>query len=304
MANRSIQQYVPQTGFEAACFEACFAISASINTRKAYWTDVRRWLQFASERGVDPSAPAPLVVIAWIEAMRTNGIASKTRARRMAALSSVFDYLRRRRLVEMNAFSVDIGPEREVAITEKPTPIISPDAVRRILETCGDNLQGIRDAAIIRVLWGTGARRSSLVGMTFARLQREANSLIAMLVGKGGKEIRILIRGNAADALLRWLAELSRGGITTGSIWRHETGSDVTEKDVWRMLRRRAKAAGVTEPITPHTFRVAFLTYNPAGLEAKQDAAGHADPATTRLYDRSAWRGREAFEAMPEVEDL
>jgi hypothetical protein len=46
------------------------------------------------------------------------------------------------------------------------------------------------------------------------------------------------------------------------------------------------------------------LTYNPAGLEAKQEAAGHSDPATTRLYDRASWRGREAFEQMPEVEDV
>lgn len=49
--------------------------------------------------------------------------------------------------------------------------------------------------------------------------------------------------------------------------------------------------------------RVAFLTYNRAGLEAKQEAAGHADPATTRLYDRTAWRGRQAFEQMPEIEE-
>jgi integrase/recombinase XerD len=70
------------------------------------------------------------------------------------------------------------------------------------------------------------------------------------------------------------------------------------------MVRQRAREAGVTERITPHSFRASFLTFGNASLDARQAAAGHADAATTQLYDRRDWRGREAFELMPEVEDL
>jgi site-specific recombinase XerC len=138
--------------------------------------------------------------------------------------------------------------------------------------------------------------------MTFERLQRERGEFTARLIGKGNKEIRALIRGRAATALTSWLAVMKEGGFTTGPIWRTKTGV-VTEKILWHMLRKRGKTAKLEQPISPHMFRVSFLTYNPAGIEAKQDAAGHADMNTTRLYDRTSWRGREAFEKMPEVED-
>ena len=285
---------------------ACFSISASNNTRRAYWTDVRHWFAFCEERNVDPAQPPSVAVIAWTESMRLAGTAPKTNARRIAALSSVYDRLRRDHpaVVPINPFSIENGPEREVALPLQPTPVASPEAVRAVLATCDASPDGLRDAAIIRVLWATGARRASLTAMTFERLRRDRTDFVATLVAKGNKEVRALICGRAATALAVWLDQLRAMGIVRGHIWRTTAGAVLREKDVWRMLRRRAKHAGIVEQITPHTFRVAFLTFNPAGLESKQDAAGHADPATTRLYDRDNWRGREAFEAMPEVEDL
>ena len=77
---------------------------------------------------------------------------------------------------------------------------------------------------------------------------------------------------------------------------------ELVEHNLNRAITKRAERVGAY--LTPHMLRVAFITYNPAELEAKQDAAGHADPATTQGYDRNAWKGRAAFVAMPEVEDL
>jgi integrase len=73
-------------------------------------------------------------------------------------------------------------------------------------------------------------------------------------------------------------------------------------RDIWEVVSERARLVGA-EGISPHSFRAAFLTFGKAPLDARQDAAGHSDSATTRLYDRQ-WRGRQAFEMMPEAEDM
>lgn len=289
-------------GFASQMLVACFSVSGTLNTRKAYWSDARRWLDFCRDRSVDPATSGKVAVIGWIEEMKREAVAPKTRARRVSALASIYEELRRDKTVEANPFSVHDGPARERVHALAPTQLVSPDDARAVLATCGNDFEGWRDEAILRLLWATGARRASIVGMTFERLRSDGKTFEALLIAKGGKEVKILIRGKAADALKRWIDVLHGGRIEKGSIWRAQTGAALDEKAIWRMLRKRARKAGVQGDVTPHMFRVAFLTINPASLDAKQDAAGHSDPATTRLYDRS-WRGREAFEAMPEIEE-
>jgi site-specific recombinase XerD len=281
---------------------ACFKVSASLHTRRAYWADACRWLEFCDERGQNPAQPGYAAVEAWMAQMAA--LAPKTRARRMAALASIYDRLRRdgKLTLPVNPFSVADGPAREKVVALHPTPIADPRHVQAAIDVCDDSPDGLRDAAILRVLWATGARRSSLTSMTFDKLRREREGYMAIVFGKGGKQLRLFIPGKAAAALDAWLGCLRNAGITDGSIWRMTNGATLVEKDIWKIVRRRAKQAGVEGTLSPHTFRVAFLTLNPADLAAKQDAAGHSDPATTRQYDRQ-WRGRGAFESMPEVEE-
>lgn len=312
--NRALQPHFETGSFEALSYAAMIKATAkSDHTRAAYANDLRRWLEFCSDRGINPRDPAELAVEGWLEEMKKTKIAPKTRARRIAALCAIYRRLRKERkdadgrpvpaVVTHNPFSMDEGPDRESALAVRPTPSASPRDIAKVLATCDETPIGLRDAAIIRVLWGTAARRSSLLAMTFERLQRDRADYIAKLEAKGGKDVRVLIRGQAAAALTKWLDVVREGGITKGDIWRTKSAGTLTPRALGRMLARRAKLAGVTSKVSPHTFRVAFLTYNPAGLEAKQDAAGHADPATTRLYDRKSWRGREAFEKMTEIEE-
>ncbi len=285
---------------------ACATLADKENTRDAYLKDFfKHWIPFCREYDVDPQRPEAKKgsVVAWIEWMKKRGDAPKSRARRMSALSSIYRQLRREDIVDRNPFSVDEGPKRGRALPLEPTPIASPDVIRKLLATCDGSILGIRDVAILRVLWATGIRRASVVSMTFERLRRGRDEYIATVTGKGDKELRVLIRGKAAQAFAKWLEVLKGAKLSSGPIWRTKRGP-MTERALGHMLARRAKLAGVTDPISPHTFRVAFLTYNPADIAAKQSAAGHADPATTMLYDRASWRGREAFEQMPEIEEV
>ena len=304
--------HVDTGSFEQLAYAAHLEISQSVNTRKAYWDDAKQWSKFCVAHGIDPFKARSLHVTAWIEDMRQRGCAPKTRARRIASLASIYRYLRRLTdedgepapAVKMNPFSTDDGPKREVAHAKRPTPMASSDAIKKVLDTCkaGKPLD-LRDAALIRILWSTGARRESVVEMTFDRLENRRNEYIAKLIGKGGKEVPVLIRGRAAEALTAWLHFMdAQGAPAKGPIFRTRKGK-MTPKGLWEMLRDRAKLAKVGK-LSPHMFRVAFLTLNPASLEAKQSAAGHANPATTMLYDRASWRGRQAFEKMPELEEV
>lgn len=307
-SEKSLQTYRPTNAFEGFARAACFSISRSRHTQDAYWSDFGHWMAFCRKVNIDPARPPDEAGTAWIESMHTAGVPPKTRSRRVAGLCSIYRRLCRKRGdgadsgVTNNPFSLDnLERERKPAAIE-PTPPAPPAAVKAILATCEDSELGWRDAALIRILWGTGARRGGLIGLTFERLRKERGEYVATLVTKGNREVRVLIKGAALTAFKRWLDVLEGGGFTKGPIWRTKTGV-MTEKMLWHMLRRRGTLAKLDKPVSPHMFRVSFITYNKAGLEAKQDAAGHADVNTTRMYDRANWRGREAFEKMTEVED-
>ena len=294
---RELQRLVSSDPFERAVMLALVEISAVNATRREYRRDFELWLAFCGENNVDRAAPQDGAVAAWVEWMKRKGHASKSRARRMSALSSIYRELRRKKVVSVNPFSVDEGPKRERVSVVQPTQVATPEMVRALLAACDETPLGLRDAAMVRVLWSTGMRRVSLLSMTAERMQKDHMGWIATVVKKGGDNQRVLICGKAREALDRWLAVLKEGGLATGPIWRSRSGKPLELRELNRAISRRS------QDVSPHMLRVAFLTYNPAGLEAKQEAAGHSDPATTRLYDRTAWRGRQAFEQMPEIEE-
>jgi integrase/recombinase XerD len=297
--------------FAKRAYLAHLEVSANLLTRAAYWSDFKRWLAFVVERGVDPSNPARTAVVAFTEWMRRDGDSSMTRVRRLSALSSLYAKLccpgddGEPPAAARNPFAVEGGVAREPAIPLRPTPIADVELVRGLLRTCGSDDLGVRDAAILRILWQTGMRRVSLLSMAFERLQRERDgSIIAHVVGKRGKQQRALVRGKAADALTAWLAILDAAQISSGPIWLGKCGA-MTDRDVNHMFERRLKLIGAPKgALSPHMLRVSFLTRCPAPIDARRDAAAHSDPRTTAGYDRKSWRGREAFLVLPELEDF
>lgn len=301
---RGLQLYRDTGTFEEKAFRACFVAVSNDNTREAYSTDLGCWFAFCTEYRIDPAAPTEDDVTAWVKWMKdVRRLAPLTRGRRMAALSTIYRRLRKNGVVPVNPFSIDDGPDRERVHPLERTPIAPPTMVKKLLETCDASIIGVRDTAMLRFLWGTGVRSASVLGMTIEGMRKTKQGYETIVIGKGGKEIRVLVRGKAATAMEAWIATLKADGVAKGQLWRKKTGP-MTRQDVWRMIVSRSRKAGIDRAeVSAHSFRVAFLTYNPASLDEKQDAAGHADMDTTRSYDRASWRGRGAFEKMPEVED-
>lgn len=305
----ALSALVDTTSFAARAHMATInATTRSEHTRRAYLGDLRVWLEFCEAHRIDPSVPGEEGVVLWLETMKADGASPKTRVRRVASLCTIYGRLRRAGkngeppAVAVNFFSADQGPEREEALAIEPTALIEPAAAAAIMSTCDDSILGIRDAAIIRMLWGTGARTSTVIAMTFERMRRDGDEYVIRGIKKGNKEQLVLVRGAAATALARWIDILKGANLAAGPLWRTKR-QKMTTRALDHMLRRRAQEAGVGA-VSAHMFRTTFLTLNPAPLEAKQSAAGHASPVTTMGYDRTAWRGREAFERMPEIEAL
>lgn len=168
-----------------------------------------------------------------------------------------------------------------------------------MLDSCDQSATGIRDAAIISLLYGAGLRRAEVVGLDRGDYDRQAGRLVVR--GKRNKQRALPLTGGAAAALGDWLAV--RGDepgplfLGTGN---RQRGARLTTQAVYTMLKRRAAAAGVKD-LSPHDFRRTFvgdLLDAGADIATVQKMAGHADPATTSRYDR---RGEEAKRKAAEL---
>ncbi len=158
-----------------------------------------------------------------------------------------------------------------------------------LLGTCGQDMGGIRDAAIIAVLYAGGLRRAELAGLDLASYETTAEGARLIVLGKGNKQRSVPLAGGAARALGDWLAVR---GDDDGPLFRvignRNRGGRMTAQAVYAMLRARATAAGVAS-LSPHDLRRTFvgdLLDAGADIATVQRLAGHASPATTARYDR------------------
>ncbi len=152
---------------------------------------------------------------------------------------------------------------------------------------------GLRDRAILAVLVFTAARVGAVAKLTFKSLRHDGTEYALRFSEKGGKSREIPVRADLQKILL---AYIQAAGISDGPLFRTAVGktgmlteNPMTAIDICRMMKRRLKAAGLPTDFSPHSFRVTTITdlleHNTA-LEDVQHLAGHADPRTTRLYDR------------------
>jgi integrase/recombinase XerD len=147
---------------------------------------------------------------------------------------------------------------------------------------------GLRDAAMLEVLYGTGLRVSELVGLKLGDLHLDAGYVRCR--GKGDKE-RVVPLGGEAEAKLH--AYLSRGrpalleSRRTNLLFVNARGGPLSRQGFWKILRRHGSQAGIRKPLSPHVVRHAFATHlleNGADLRSLQLLLGHADISTTQIY--------------------
>jgi integrase/recombinase XerD len=270
---------------------------------EAYARDLARFTAFAAQQGArEPAALRRAHVAAFALALERAGLAPRSRARTLVAVRRFVRFLLATGVVDEDA-ARDVDAPRLPRALPRP---LRPDETERLIAAADPSTPlGLRDRAMLEVLYGAGLRVSELVGITLSGLERRAGWL--RVRGKGGRERIVPLGEPALAALERWLAEgrpgLVRGRASSGdAVFPTRRGRAMTRQNFFVRLRALARLAGLPlERVSPHVLRHSFATdllEGGADLRAVQTLLGHADLSTTQVYTGvSRARLRETVEA-------
>jgi site-specific recombinase XerD len=276
------------------------------NTREAYARACYQFFAWCELHGLLAETIESYHVSAYIEVLSTEK-STPTVKQHLAAIRMLYDWLVIGQIIPSNPAHAVRGPKH--VVTQGLTPILDKDDMKALLAAIDtDTVVGLRDRAIIGVMTATFARVQATLGMNVDDYFPEGKGWSIRLYEKNSKVVTMPVQ----HTLEKWLDayieavggaevfpfETSRSGKLTkkqplflSARGRSQTltGRRMTRQDAWKMIKRRAKAAGINTAIRNHSFRgtgiTDFLT-NGGQLPEAQRMAGHADPRTTKLYDR------------------
>jgi len=252
----------------------------SPNTRNAYRRDLECFTRWCADQGGSPVHANRAGIDRYRAELEDRGLRPATVARRLAALASFYRYA-------YDAELIDRMPTERVRRPRVSTesPRLGLDSREAVAFLAAGDRAGGRDRALVTVLVLNGLRVSEAIALDADALATERGHRVARIVGKGGKERTAALDQRTADAIDAVLA-----GRTTGPVFTGADGARLNRHQAARIVARIARAAGITKRISPHSLRhtmVTLMLEEGQPLHRVQDAAGHADPATTRRYDRA-----------------
>lgn len=286
---------------------AAWLASKKPTTREAYARDLRAWAGFCAARGahvLTARKPDADLFGAFLQDPATSSrpLSAASAARRMAAVSSWYRYLVACDVHDRNPFAAAARPR--VDRDYSATAWLDQAGARRMIEAAqsAPGAMRLRDAAMLRLMLQLGVRVSEVCSMQVSALGSARGQRTVTVRGKGGKRIERALPPAAAEALDAYLAHRAARagigigpGVLDGPLFTTASGRAVDRVVVFRLVRRLAERAELPQPhaVTPHALRHTFATIateRGADLDDLQDAMGHADPRTTRRYQRAARR--------------
>jgi integrase/recombinase XerD len=281
--------------------EIWLASRKSARTRRAYQNDVKHFMRTLNIRSADELRRVDhRAVMAWEHIMREQqGSQASTVRRRLAALSSLFAHLVKFGIVPMNPVREVVRPA--INRREGTTLAFSQKQARSILDVPNPNsVLGVRDRAILAVGLQVGFRRAEIASLKVGDFHMNRGYESLKVIRKGGKKGSLAIHPQVVQRIKDYLDMTGHGTDLEGPLFRpvrdNRTGLDARRPlhpDVIdRILRKYARHIGLERGYSAHSMRATFITTaleNGASLEDVQSAAGHADPSTTKLYDRRGY---------------
>ena len=259
----------------------------SLNTVESYKRDVTQYISYLDGTGVtDISYTTKTTVLSYLLYLQKEGRASSTVSRTLASLRSYYLFMMQNGVVKSNPTSNLEAPHVEKKIPK----ILSGEEVELLLEqpkNC-DN-KGIRDKAMLELLYATGIRVSELINLDVS----DVNVPMSFVRCKGGKKERIIPMGHQAkDALENYINNVRKYMVkdeNETALFVNCSGARLSRQGFWKLIKYYQHIAGIETDITPHTLRHSFAAHlleNGADLHSIQEMMGHADISSTQVYSR------------------
>lgn len=261
------------------------------NTVAAYRRDLARYVAFLRARGVEEVGEVTAVEVSEFVRELSVAQARSSVARQVVSVRNFHQFAAEEGLAPGNP-AAEVSPPK---LEQRLPKALTVDEVTRIMEAPDrTDVVGLRDAALLELLYGTGARVSEVCGLdvddvTTALAEPDAG---LRLLGKGGKERAVPLGSYAADALEAYLVR-SRP-VLAASASKHDPGlllnqrgRRLSRQSAWAVIQRAAADAGVDREVSPHSLRHSFATHlldGGADLRVVQELLGHASVATTQIY--------------------
>jgi site-specific recombinase XerD len=265
------------------------------NTRMAYVQAVAQFFSWCDDHGIEElHRIQPVVVAGYIEELQLSR-STPTVKQHLAAVRMLFDWLVIGQIVPVNPAAAVRGPKH--VVNRGKTPVLKSDEARQLLDSIKiDSLVGLRDRALIGLMCYTFSRVSAAVHMKTDDYFQNGKRWWIRLHEKGGKRHEVPAHHNAEQYLDDYLEAAGIWDEKNTPLFRSVdrqkriTENPMTRTDVFRMVKRRALAAGLPSSTCCHTFRATGITAyleNGGTIENAQAIAAHESPRTTKLYDRT-----------------
>jgi integrase/recombinase XerD len=257
------------------------------NTLEAYARDLKG---LAAQVG-DSRDPKDILegdIAELLVANVARGFGARSSARQLSALRGFFRFLVRERVIEAEPTALVERPR----LTRKLPRVLSFEEIERLLAAPNRTTdRGARDAAMIHLMYASGLRVSELCGLTVGDLDMQRGLVSAF--GKGKKRRLVPVGEVALEHLAAYLRDVRprHAGPNETVLFLSPRGGALTRQGFWKLLKRYARGAGITTPLSPHKLRHSFATHllrGGADLRAVQAMLGHADLGTTEIYTRVA----------------
>lgn len=265
-----------------------FEKNLSENTIAAYKRDLMKFIDFAKtkKKVSDVDEITHKTVSEYFNYLRKTEIAVSSSARNLSSLKGFFKYLDANNYVRRDP-TEKLLPMR----TERKLPeVLSVEETEKILNAPDtSNKLGLRDRAILELLYSSGLRVSELTNLKIPDIFFDEEVL--RILGKGSKE-RIVPFGQSAEKFLKEYLYKSRPLLekrnrSENFVFLNSRGGKLSRMSIWQIVNKYVKQAGITKEVHPHTFRHSFATHlieGGADLRAVQEMLGHADISTTQIY--------------------
>jgi integrase/recombinase XerD len=259
----------------------------SDNTVASYGNDINSFLQFVESRKIDdPSIIKQNHIADFFKSLKELGLSGRSAARYYSSIKGFFNYLFLSKYITENP----IGKISSPKLAKNLPPVLSVREIDLILSKPDtDNKLGLRDKAVLELLYACGTRVSELINIKISDLFFDDE--VIRVFGKGSKERIIPIGRSAIMWTNKYLKEsrvlLMKKTKSENYLFLNNRGTKLSRMGVWKIVDRYVKETGLEKEIHPHTFRHSFATHlleGGADLRAVQEMLGHADISTTQIY--------------------